>query len=107
MDITTDKNKTAGMESFRREAHERYQNLLNKSQLDALCLASTNRLTLIQGPPGTGKTTTAVQIVTALVQYGLADLPLLVTADSNTAVDNLVRGIAKEGLNVVRIGRPE
>jgi len=70
-------------------------------------MACTQRITLIQGPPGTGKTTTAVQIVTALIGYGLADAPMLVTADSNTAVDNLVRGIAKDGMNVVRVGRPE
>lgn len=70
-------------------------------------MACTRRVTLIQGPPGTGKTTTAVQIVAALVQYGLVDLPMLVTADSNTAVDNLVKGIGKRGLSVVRVGRPE
>uniref|UniRef100_A0A7S1Q674 AAA+ ATPase domain-containing protein n=1 Tax=Alexandrium catenella TaxID=2925 RepID=A0A7S1Q674_ALECA len=64
-------------------------------------------ITLVQGPPGTGKTTTAVQIVSALVKYELVDLPMLVTADSNTAVDNLVKGIGKSGLKVVRVGRPE
>lgn len=101
------KHKMAGVEAFQRDARESYAHRLNKSQLDALTLATTRRLTLIQGPPGTGKTTTAVQIVSALVKYGLADLPILVTADSNTAVDNLVRGIAKDGLNVIRVGRPE
>ncbi|CAK9103175.1 Regulator of nonsense transcripts 1 homolog [Durusdinium trenchii] len=54
-----------------------------------------------------GKTTTAVQIVAAMVRYGLVDLPILVTADSNTAVDNLVKGIGKTGVNIVRVGRPE
>lgn len=80
---------------------------LNESQIAALQTAVTNRLTLIQGPPGTGKTTTAVQIVSFLIQLGIIDLPMLVTADSNTAVDNLVKGLAKEGIKVLRIGRPE
>jgi DNA polymerase III delta prime subunit len=107
MDFTNDKAKAAALKSFREEAKHALSHLLNKSQIEALLYSCSRRLTLIQGPPGTGKTTTAVQVVTALVQYGLVDLPMLVTADSNTAVDNLVKGIAKRGLNVVRVGRPE
>merc|ERR1740121_1391615 len=102
------KARNAALKSFQEAGSlECYTASLNKSQVEALTRACTQRITLIQGPPGTGKTTTAVQIVSALVQYGLVELPMLVTADSNTAVDNLVKGIGKKGLNVVRVGRPE
>merc|ERR1740121_3497356 len=102
------KARNAALKSFQEAGSlECYTASLNKSQVEALTRACTQRITLIQGPPGTGKTTTAVQIVSALVQYGLVELPMLVTADSNTAVDNLVKGIGKRGLNVVRVGRPE
>jgi len=107
MDYNGCKHKQQSMLNFQEESKERHGASLNKSQLEALTFACTRRITLIQGPPGTGKTTTAVQIVSALVQYGLVDLPMLVTADSNTAVDNLVKGIGKRGLQVVRVGRPE
>lgn len=95
------------IQNFMEESKERHGASLNASQLEALTQACTRRVTLIQGPPGTGKTTTAVQIVTALVEYRLVDAPMLVTADSNTAVDNLVKGVGKKGLGVVRVGRPE
>lgn len=83
---------------------------LNRSQQEALAQASANALTLIQGPPGTGKTTTCVQI---LRYWAKAFKPpnkntrILATSGSNIAVDNLVEGLVKEGIKVVRIGRPE
>jgi len=92
---------------FVAEARDHLRAKLNQSQYEALVTACSRRITLIQGPPGTGKTTTAVQIVSALVEYELVDKPMLVTADSNTAVDNLVKGIGKRGLQVVRVGRPD
>lgn len=106
-DLGSNPKKAEGLARFTEESKAAYASLLNVSQIEALLLAQTRRLTLIQGPPGTGKTTTAVQIVAAMVMYNLVDLPILVTADSNTAVDNLVKGIAKQGVNVVRVGRPE
>eukprot|EP00931_Biecheleriopsis_adriatica_P016608 TRINITY_DN1218_c0_g2_i1.p1 TRINITY_DN1218_c0_g2~~TRINITY_DN1218_c0_g2_i1.p1 ORF type:complete len:1072 (+),score=216.69 TRINITY_DN1218_c0_g2_i1:53-3217(+) len=107
VDVSASKAKQEGLTQFQQESKHVFNHLLNASQIDALRLSGTRRLTLIQGPPGTGKTTTAVQIVAAMVRYGLVDLPILVSADSNTAVDNLVKGIAKAGVNVVRVGRPE
>jgi len=107
MDYTGNKVRQASYTRLQEESKKNYASLLNESQIHALVMASTKRLTLIQGPPGTGKTTTAVQIVLSMVRYGLVDLPILVTADSNTAVDNLVKGIGKTGVKVVRVGRPE
>ncbi|HIP93244.1 MAG TPA: IGHMBP2 family helicase [Desulfurobacteriaceae bacterium] len=57
---------------------------------------------LIHGPPGTGKTTTLVEIILQLFKLGKK---ILVTADSNTAVDNLLERVSKYlKNNLVRVG---
>ena len=77
---------------------------LNQSQLEAVNEAlAAEDLYLIQGPPGTGKTVTAVEMITKAVEQGDK---VLATADSNTAVDNLLELLAEKDLNVVRIGHP-
>ena len=78
---------------------------LNESQQRAVSATLERRLSLIQGPPGTGKTHTSVAIVRGLIDIGRG--PVLCTSDSNTAVDNLVEGLARAGVRVVRIGRTE
>lgn len=81
--------------------------LLNESQKSAVSAALRQRLTLIQGPPGTGKTHCSVHVVQSLVarQSTLdSNSPILVCAGSNVAVDNLLGGLIKEGINAVRIG---
>ncbi|CAK9028997.1 unnamed protein product [Durusdinium trenchii] len=103
---------------------------LNDSQLKALESAAENTLTLIQGPPGvldkqtqntlhesrernslgTGKTTTCVQILrrwAMTFKRPNKSCRILATSGSNIAVDNLVEGLLKENVKVVRIGRPE
>lgn len=58
---------------------------------------------LIHGPPGTGKTVTCIETARQSLRRGES---VLCAADSNTAVDNLVEWLAKEGEKVVRIGHP-
>ncbi len=57
----------------------------------------------IQGPPGTGKTHTAAHLVANIVAAGQR---VLVTADSNAAVDNILRKLADMGQTALRIGNP-
>ncbi|MGM0436775.1 MAG: IGHMBP2 family helicase [Bacillota bacterium] len=77
---------------------------LNQSQKTAVKKSlKAKDFYLIQGPPGTGKTMTAIEIINQAVKN---DKDILATADSNTAVDNLVERLADSGLEVVRVGHP-
>ncbi|WP_457640999.1 IGHMBP2 family helicase [Persephonella sp.] len=77
---------------------------LNQFQKEAVRKAvCSEKLFLIHGPPGTGKTTTLLEIILQHVKKGDK---VLATADSNTAVDNIVEGLVERGVNVVRIGHP-
>lgn len=72
---------------------------LNESQNEALKKSIKSEVFLIHGPPGTGKTTTLGEVIRKHLGK-----KLLVSADSNVAVDNLLEKLSD--LNVVRIGHP-
>ena len=80
-----------------------YDRLNHSQQYVVTQTLRANDIFLIHGPPGTGKTTTLTAVIDAHVRRGLK---ILATADSNTAVDNMVEKIAERGLRVVRMGNP-
>lgn len=75
---------------------------LNESQKKAIaaCL-DAEEVEVIHGPPGTGKTTTLVELIVQLVKQGKK---VLVSAPSNTAVDNIGMRLAKLQVPFLRIG---
>ncbi|CAD6887657.1 unnamed protein product [Tilletia laevis] len=77
---------------------------LNESQVRAVAMMLRNRVSLVQGPPGTGKTRTIVETIRLLKQHFEVPQPILLTAHTNVAVDNLAEGCRLAGLRVVRAG---
>lgn len=77
----------------------------NDNQQRAIKASLNSRLTLIHGPPGTGKTHVACEVVRLRCKKRTSsDPPVLVSAETNMAVDNLARKLHVLGLRVVRIG---
>ncbi|MES1213888.1 MAG: AAA domain-containing protein [Bacteroidota bacterium] len=75
---------------------------LNKSQQQAVIAITQNEsITIVHGPPGTGKTTTLIEAIVQLIKAGEK---VLVSAPSNTAVDNIAKGLIKQGVHVLRVG---
>ena len=75
---------------------------LNPSQQQAVAAILHNeQLTIVHGPPGTGKTTTLIEAIVQLIKAGEK---VLVSAPSNTAVDNISKGLIKKGIGLLRVG---
>ncbi len=75
---------------------------LNESQQQAVAAITQNEnITIVHGPPGTGKTTTLIEAIIQLIKEGEK---ILVSAPSNTAVDNIAKGLIAQGVQVLRIG---
>ncbi|MBS1760535.1 MAG: Flp pilus assembly complex ATPase component TadA [Bacteroidetes bacterium] len=75
---------------------------LNKSQQDAVnAVLQNENLIIVHGPPGTGKTTTLAEAIYQLTKKGER---ILVSAPSNTAVDNIVKMLIRLDIKVLRVG---
>lgn len=81
-----------------------YTNLDN-SQLEAVHRILTKELAIIQGPPGTGKTFTSVQAIRILLQsQDSGSNIIVVAAQTNHAVDQILLQLINLGQDVVRLG---
>jgi ATP-dependent RNA/DNA helicase IGHMBP2 len=77
-------------------------NQLNESQQKAIsAILQNENITVLHGPPGTGKTTTLAEAIVQLVKAGEK---VLVSAPSNTAVDNISKVLIQKGLKILRVG---
>lgn len=75
---------------------------LNESQQQAIgAIINNEQITIVHGPPGTGKTTTLIEAIGQLIMAGEK---VLVSAPSNTAVDNIAKGLIQQGIKVLRVG---
>ncbi|KAF7523232.1 hypothetical protein G7054_g11856 [Neopestalotiopsis clavispora] len=83
---------------------------LDGSQLQAVHRLLTKELAICQGPPGTGKTYTSVQALQCMVNNSTAgmrkspDNVIVVAAETNHAVDQILSHLIKLGMSVVRLG---
>lgn len=81
------------------------QTSLDASQLEALQRMVSNELAVIQGPPGTGKTFTSVQALMAiLANRRPGDPPVIVAAQTNHALDQLLIYCHSAGARILRVG---
>ncbi|MEO8109416.1 MAG: AAA domain-containing protein [Ginsengibacter sp.] len=75
---------------------------LNDSQRQAIrAILQNEKIAIVHGPPGTGKTTTLLEAILQLVKKGEK---VLVSAPSNTAVDNIAKGLIRSNISILRLG---
>ncbi|KNG46299.1 dead box helicase [Stemphylium lycopersici] len=78
---------------------------LDNSQSRALKRMLTSELAIIQGPPGTGKTfVSVVALQIARDNLRKEDAPIIVTAQTNHALDQLLRHTSQFESNYIRLG---
>jgi len=84
------------------ETIEFFNDELNDSQKESVQGVTQNEgLLIVHGPPGTGKTTTLIESTLQLIKQGQK---ILITAPSNSAVDNFAKGLIAEKVKILRVG---
>ena len=75
---------------------------LNENQKEAILKTLTaDDYILIRGFPGTGKTQTLVAMIDLLVKL---DKSVLITAHTNTAIDNILLKLLEQKIDFIRFG---
>lgn len=78
---------------------------LDKSQSQALQHMLTRSLAIVQGPPGTGKTFVSIMNLKVMLEnLRRDDAPIIVTAQTNHAVDQILRHVMNFEPNFIRLG---
>ncbi|KAF8429157.1 putative DEAD box helicase [Tirmania nivea] len=81
------------------------ESIIDQNQLQALKRMITSQLAIVQGPPGTGKTYTSVLALKALISnMKQGDPPLVISCQTNHALDQLLRKIIEFEPEVIRLG---
>lgn len=80
---------------------------INKSQMDAIIKAmNAQDLAVIQGPPGTGKSTAISELIWQLIRRGEkpGNVPerILLTSETNLAVDNAIARTVNNKTNLIK-----
>lgn len=80
---------------------------INESQKLAIIKAMFSEdLSVIQGPPGTGKSTAIAELIWQLIRRGLQNINkkerILLTSETNLAVDNAISRIINDRTNLVK-----
>ena len=97
-----DASKTFASPVIKNSQHSFINQQLNESQQQAVAAITQNeQITIVHGPPGTGKTTTLIEAILQLIKNGEK---VLVSAPSNTAVDNISKGLIEKGVKLLRVG---
>ena len=78
---------------------------MDESQLRACERMITKKVSIVQGPPGTGKTFTSVSALRVLIENMEHDSPpIIISAQTNHALDQLMNHIMAFEPNVLRLG---